>query len=254
MKVKSKKDTVAKKIPLFNTLSISSGYNFVAPGFRLSPFSVAANTNVLEGKVNINLSGIIDPYQYRLDSVGEKNKTIYQTKLDRYAWRNGFTLGKISSANFSFSSNLNPKGQEKDNKTREKIGKSNLSDTDKKFLLETPDAYVDFSIPWNLRFSYNVNYTRTGHLAAQITQAMRFSGDVSLTKKWKVDFNSGYDFKAKQITQTNFSIRRDLHCWQMSLSWVPFGKYQSYSFSIGVKSGMLRDLKLDRTRSFFDTF
>jgi hypothetical protein len=38
----------------------------------------------------------------------------------------------------------------------------------------------------------------------------------------------------------------------MSLSWVPFGTYQSYNFSIGIKSSMLSDLKLDRQRSFFD--
>jgi hypothetical protein len=51
---------------------------------------------------------------------------------------------------------------------------------------------------------------------------------------------------------TNIGIRRDLHCWQLSVNWVPFGRYQSYNFSIGVKSGVLRDLKLDRTRSFYD--
>jgi hypothetical protein len=35
---------------------------------------------------------------------------------------------------------------------------------------------------------------------------------------------------------------------------VPFGRFQSYSFTIGIKSALLRDLKLDRTRSFVDNF
>lgn len=253
MKVKNKKDTVARKIPLFNTLSISSGYNFAATSFKLSTFNLTANTNVLNSKVNISFSGILDPYQYHLDSIGKKSNLIFQTKLDRYAWRNGYSIGKISSATFAFSTNLNPKGQKKDNTTRDKIGKSNLSDGDKKFYLDNPDAYVDFSIPWNLRFSYNANYSKTGYLAAKVTQAIRFSGDISLTPKWKVDFNSGYDLKNNAITMTNLGIKRDLHCWQMSVNWIPFGRFQSYSFSLGIKSSMLRDLKIDRTRSFQDT-
>ena len=254
MKVKNKKDTVAKKIPLFNTLSLGSGYNFAAESFKLAPISLNANTNVLNGKVNVNFTGSLDPYQYRLDSVSKKTGRIYDVKLDKYAWRSGFSVGKIASATFSFSTNLNPKGQKKDNTSRDKIGKSNLSDSEKKFYLDNPDAYVDFSIPWNLRFSYNANYSKSGFQPSRITQSIRFSGDISLTPKWKVDFNSGYDIKNKAITMTNLGIKRDLHCWQMSVNWVPFGKFQSYNFTIGVKSSMLRDLKIDRNRSFQDTF
>lgn len=253
MKVKSKKDTVARKIPLFNTLSISGSYNLAATSFKLSTFSLNANTNVLNGKINVSFNGILDPYQFRLDSIDKKG-VLHQTKIDRFVWKDGFSIGKISSATFSFSTNLNPKGQKKDNTSRDKISKSNLSDGEKKFFLDNPDAYVDFTIPWNLRFSYNANYTKQGYLLATVTQSIRFSGDVSLTPKWKVDFNSGYDLKNKAVTITNLSIRRDLHCWQMSLNWVPFGKFQSYSFTIGVKSGMLRDLKIDRTRPFQDTY
>lgn len=254
MKVKGKDDTVARKIPIFNTLSLTSSYNFAATSYKLSPFNLSANTNVLNNKVTLSLSGIIDPYKYQKDSVGEKTRTIYQHKTQQYAWSNAFSIGKISSLNFSFGTNLNPKGQKKDNATRDKIGKSNLPEADKQFLLNNPDAYVDFSIPWNLRLNYNVTYNRVGYLAASVTQAVRFSGDISLSQKWKVQFSSGYDFKSQQFTSTNFSLNRELHCWQMIVNWVPFGRFQSYSFTISVKSAMLRDLKLNRTRSFFDSF
>ncbi len=119
-------------------------------------------------------------------------------------------------------------------------------------MLKNPDAYVDFTIPWSLRISYNVDYNRPISDQARITQAMRFSGDLSLTEKWKITFNSGYDFENNEFTQTMLSLNRELHCWQMSLGWTPFGQFQSYNFSIGVKSALLSDLKLDRTRSFID--
>jgi uncharacterized membrane protein len=96
------------------------------------------------------------------------------------------------------------------------------------------------------------NYTDPKTLSPLITQAARFNGDFSLTEKWKIVFNSGYDFQSKEVTTTQLTISRDLHCWVINLSWVPFGKFQSYSFYIGVKSSLLKDLKLNRNRSFFD--
>ena len=250
MKVRNKKDTVDKKISLFNTLSASSGYNFAADSFKLSNIGLAANTNILNNKINLNLTATLDPYQYWTVKIDENTYT--EIKVSRYAWQGGKGLGQISSANLAFSTNFNPKGQTKDNSTRDKIGKSDLSDTDKQFLLKNPDAYVDFNIPWNLRLSYNANYTKTGSQSAKIVQAAQMSGDFSLTKKWKITYSTGYDFQNKALTQTFISINRDLHCWQTSLSWTPFGKYQSYSFSIGIKSAMLQDLKLDRNRNFLD--
>jgi len=252
MKVKGKNDSIARKISLLNTLSISSSYNFAADSFKLSNFALSANTNVLNDKININTSATLDPYQYWITSIDEKTQRITQVRVSRYAWENGFKLGQLTTANFAFSTNLSPKGQKSDNATRDKISKSQLSPTDKNFLLQNPDAYVDFEVPWNLRVSANVDYSKQGHDKTKWTKALRFNGDVSLSQKWKIGFNSGFDFESKQFSQTNLTLNRELHCWQMSLGWVPFGKFQSYTFSIGVKSSLLQDLKLDRQRSFFD--
>ena len=108
-------------------------------------------------------------------------------------------LGRITSANLALSTNLSPKGMKKDNESRDKIAKSNASDSDKEFLLKNPDAYIDFKIPWNLRISYNVDYSHPTNSKSTITQAARFNGDFSLSEKWKITYNSGYDFQAKEI-------------------------------------------------------
>ncbi|MCB0487202.1 MAG: putative LPS assembly protein LptD [Cyclobacteriaceae bacterium] len=255
MKVKNETDSVARKISLFNNLSISSNYNFAADSFKLAPFSFSANTNVLNDRFNINIGGVLDPYKFRLDSVGQTETnlgTIYETRISRFVWQDGFKLGQVTSLNLALSTNLSPKGKEKDAESRKKISESNLTESDKDFFLQNPDAYIDFSIPWNFRVNYNLTYSKQGRQKSNVTQALRFNGDLSLTEKWKITFNSGYDFESKEFTQTFLTINRDLHCWQVSLGWTPFGPFQSYNFSIGVKSGMLRDLKLDRTRNFFD--
>jgi hypothetical protein len=253
MKVRGEKDTVDRKVSLLNSFSISSGYNLLADSFNLSKFGLSANTNVLDGKLNVNVSGTLDPYQYILTGVTE-NGIISQRQIPKYVWQGGnFKLGQLSSLNMNLSTNLSKKGRAKDKTTQQKISSAQgVSQSDKDYMLAHPDMYVDFTIPWNLRVNYTVDYQKPGYQKPTITQTIRFNGDLSLTEKWKVDFNSGYDFQSKKFTQSQFGIRRDLHCWQMSVSWVPFGRYQNYMFSIGIKSGMLRDLKLDRQRTFID--
>lgn len=266
MKVRSKKDTVDKKISIFNSLSINSSYNFAANSFKLAPVSMSANTNVLNSKLTVNINATLDPYLYQVQHTDlqtpVESKTFIEMRLDQYAWETG-SLGRITNAGLALSTNLSPKGQKKDIETKDKITKSNATQADKDYLLQNPQAYVDFKIPWNLRFNYNINYSRlTGTQSAtpelavpksQLTQALNFSGDLSLTTKWKITFNSGYDFVNNAFTQTNLGTSRDLHCWQMSINWVPFGTFQSYNFNIGIKSTLLQDLKLNRTRSFFDS-
>jgi len=76
--------------------------------------------------------------------------------------------------------------------------------------------------------------------------------DFTLTEKWKLNGASGYNFRTKEITNTRLNITRDLHCWQMSFNWVPFGDFRSYDFRINVKSAVLQDLKLTRRRQWYD--
>jgi hypothetical protein len=113
------------------------------------------------------------------------------------------------------------------------------------------DAYVDFNVPWTLNLSYNFLYSRPG-FESNLTQAISFSGDVNVTSKWKVGFNSGYDVVAKQFTYTSMNVYRDLHCWEMRFNFVPFGLRKSYSLDINVKASVLQDLKLSRKRNWFD--
>ncbi|HLF32833.1 MAG TPA: putative LPS assembly protein LptD [Cyclobacteriaceae bacterium] len=257
MKVKSRSDTSQEttKIPLLDNFGISSGYNFLADSFRLSPLNFTARTRIFNKKVDISFGWTVDPYIYHLDtSYTDKNGKLQvsQWRLNQFAWNNGKGLGQVSRLNFTVGTSLNPKAtnNKDDRVNRESLSTDEEAELD--FITANPSLYVDFDIPWNLRLDYSFNYTKIGYQQANIIQSIRASGDFSLTKKWKVVFNTGYDFKQKEFVQTNFNISRDLHCWQMNLSWVPFGRYQSYNVTINAKSSLLQDLKLNRRRSWYD--
>lgn len=253
MKVKSARDTAERKVMLLNNLSISSSYNIVADSFKLAPFSISANTNVLNNKLNINLSSSLDPYLYHKVVDPEQPERVIERREKAYAWKGG-GIGRITSATLAVSTNLNPAKREADAQTREAAGKSNnLTTEQKERVIQNPYTYVDFKIPWSLNINYNLSYGHSLNTDPTITQSVTMSGDLSLTEKWKINFNTGYHFESQEFTQTSLSIARDLHCWTMNLWWVPFGRFQSYNFTIAVKASVLKDLKIERRQPWQDS-
>ena len=114
-----------------------------------------------------------------------------------------------------------------------------------------------FNVPWNLSLNYNFGLTKPGLSKATLIQAVQATGDLSLSKNFKISVSSGFDFTAFQPTITQLTLYRDLHCWDMSFSWTPFAgsasRVSNYSFTLKVKSAILQDLKVTRRRSFYDT-
>jgi hypothetical protein len=127
-----------------------------------------------------------------------------------------------------------------------------LPEQEKQYYLSNPDTYIDFDIPWTLQINYSLSYSRPLNSTVRISQALQFSGDVSLSEKWKITYNSGFDFENMEFTTTNLGITRDLHCWSLNFNWGPFGRFTYYNFRIAVKSSLLQDLKLERRQPFFD--
>lgn len=237
MKVRNDNDTTGdeqfKKVKLLESFRISVSYNPFADSMRFSTIGLSARTKVLNNKVDLNFSGTLDPYA--VDGKGRK--------INKY--HGG--IGRLTSATISSNFSLSPRDK---SKNKEKEEKKDISGG-------YFDDYMDFDVPWDLSISYNLNYSKSYSEAypkgkGDIRQIMNFSGNVSLTPKWKIGFQSGFDFKAKEVTSTSFNITRDLHCWEMTFNCMPFGQHQSYNFEIHVRSSMLRDLKLTKRESFTD--
>lgn len=248
MKVQDDDDSVARKVMLLNNLSFSSSYNIIADSFNLAPISISANSNILNNMLNINLSASLDPYNYVTTNIEGVER---ERRVDELAWKSQ-RLGRITSATLNVSTNLNPKKRSKDTSSREKIAASDMPEQEKEFLLARPDMYIDFEIPWSLNLSYNLNYQHSLNADPSVTQSITANGTLALSEKWQITYSTGYHVETKQFTTSNFGISRDLHCWTFNLNWTPFGYYQSYNVTIAVKSSVLKDLKIDRRRSFFD--
>lgn len=260
-KVKKKSDTSSSfdKIKLLENLNISSGYNFAAEEFGFSNFNVSARTKI--GPFDINTNAVVDPYVYRLDSIIEGQ--VFQTKRERYFWNEGFNLGQqVRRYSVNISTRFNPKTfqggskEEEEEELNEDIPLEELTIQEQeelRYIEENPDLYVDFTIPWNLGLRYTLNRSKNGFEEANVTQNIQFNGDVKLTNKWKVGFRSALDITRGEFSTTSISIYRDLHCWQMSLNWIPFpSRRASFTFDINVKASILQDMKLSKRNTWYD--
>ena len=116
--------------------------------------------------------------------------------------------------------------------------------------------YVDFDIPWELNLTYAAGYTtnvvpltptsiRPPILALN---TVGVTGSVKLTPNLRLSYNLGYDITHQTVTYPNVTFFRDLHCWQINGTWIPFGVTRGYNFTIAAKSSLLQDLKLNRNR------
>ena len=246
-KVKSKRDTSdkAQKVPILQGLNFSGNYNFVADSFKLSAIGFSGRTALFKQKVGINFYGSMDPYQ--LDQFGKR--------LDKYTFSAG-KLPRITNFGLSFDFNISSSEFKSKQGTVPKPALQNLDplQADRLDMLNRDrNAFVDFNIPWNFRLSYSLNYTKTG-LNAYTTNTLNFNGDFSVTPKWKVVYNSGWDFQQKKFSLTQLSIYRDLHCWDLSFGWIPFGTYRSYTVDLRVRASILQDLKLSKRRDFYSNY
>ena len=75
--------------------------------------------------------------------------------------------------------------------------------------------------------------------------------DIQLTDYWKVKFTARVDILKKELVSQNFSIYRDLHCWELSLNWTPSGFGWGVYLRINVKSPTFRDIKIEQKSGLY---
>ena len=256
-KVRDKDSTAtgSKKVVLLNNFNISTSHNFAADSLRWSPLRMSTALSLFKNKMSINMGGTFDPY-----TLNENN-----IRINTYNIASGGGLLRLTSANvnlnYSFSSTEfeNPDKQEDRNQTEATSSGGRDDDlfgraedfTDRR-MNEGNSApapkYPSYrsKIPWDLKLAYSLTYNNSRNQRDFTNNSLMFSGNVDLTPMWKVGLSSGYDFNGKGFTYTQLRFNRDLKSWRLNFSWVPFSDRASWNFFIGIKSGLLSDIKYEK--------
>ena len=256
-KVKDKDSTATgpKKIVLLNNFNISTSHNFAADSLRWSPLRMSTGLSLFNKKMSINMGGTFDPY-----ALNENN-----TRVNTYNIASGGGLLRLTSANvnlnYSFSSSQfeNPEKEEDRNQIESASSGGRDDDlfgraedfTDRRMNEDNGKPAPQYpsyrsKIPWNLKLAYSLTYNNSRNQRDFTNNSLMFSGNVDLTPMWKVGVSSGYDFKGEGFTYTQLRFDRDLKSWKLNFSWVPFSDRASWNFFIGIKSGLLSDIKYEK--------
>ena len=276
MKLRNDKDTTGKEpykvYSIIDNLSISGGYNFIADSMNWQNFSVNLRIKIPKVNYTINLSGQFDPYMYTTTASGQ------HVRCNELYWNHGrfpHFLGTSTSFSYTFNNDVVKRWFNRDDKKDEEPAEEEAlaeptidpltgeiiepekpaEKKPKKKDEVTDDGYLFAKIPWSLSVSYNLRYGAMGsewdekrnYPKMGFKHNLSFSASIGLGSGWKASTSLSYDVNAKKISYTSINVSRDLHCWSMSASFVPFGPYKSYTFHIGVNASMLADLKYDKS-------
>ncbi len=251
MKVRSKNDTtgLGRKISILDNLDFSTSYLPFADQ-KWSPLQMSGRSTLFKNTVQVSFGSTFNPYA--LDSIGNETND--------YLIEESGKLFRITNARVNVTFRLQSQSGKKKEATANDATSGNVYQ-DQVERYDEYDAvggavggnYVDFEIPWSLNANYSWNFSKP-QFVKTISHSISLNGDISLTPKWKIGANTTYDIEAREFSATNISIFRDLHCWEMSFSVVPFGEYRNYSFTIRARSSILHDLKWDKRKTWYDNF
>ena len=240
-----------------NAYASDASHFYLVPKIVVQPVSIDEIKQLFEfshqEKINITMGATLDPYQ--LDTSG--------FRLDRYMWKGDkFSLGRIVNGNIAISTTFQSKPKDESKKPTDDQadqGRPPMTMEEQmaelEYVRQNPSEFADFNVPWSLSLSYSLSFMRDFRpdykgFETRTQSSMNWNGDFNLTPKWKLGMNGYYDFTTSSIQMLTMYVTREMHCWQLSINVTPIGLYRSFNITINPKSGLLRDLRVNRTRFF----
>ncbi len=250
--------TGTKKVKLIDQLTISTSYNFLADSLNMGNISMTMSTSLFN-KITISASAAFNPYA--VDNTG--------STYNRFAIVAGQGLARLTSISASASYSISGTGKMEGN---DGSGTTTSSTTyyTRNFYHPVTGEYVpggwlyytNPDAPWSLSFNALLSLSRSYSYDStlqelvknnRITATISTSGSLKLTPKMSINLSSGFDFVAMSLSTTQISATYDLHCFNISVSWVPLGTWKSYSFRIAANAASLADLlRFKKSDSYWD--
>ncbi len=239
MKIKGKDGGPDRKVTLLEDLTLSTGYDFAADSLRWKKLDLSGRTT-FHRTITLSFSFAFDPYS--IDSNGVRCNTP-EIKVNHRLFRMSSTSW-VLGLGYTFDQNtFKSKKKDKEPKT-------------------SPSKFGDWNIAINYNLAYNLydnyNYYRYYYVDTlqrydhTLRNIINISGKINFTPKWIFSFTTGYDFTKKEFSATELGVIRDLHCWEISFSWIPYGYYRRFEFSIRAKANILRDVKYPYKKNLTD--
>lgn len=239
----SKKDSTEKKFKIFNSLNLSGNYNLQADSLQWSTVNLTANANIFRNITTLSIRGTLDPYLE--NAQGRQINTTVWSDRRRLVRVDNFSINLATNFSLSDVRDLFVYGGDPPSGNRER---SRDPHDDPELFSWFENARIRHSFVFGIRGTPTDNEWGVQTHSIQMT-----TGNIPLTDKWGMSVgNLSYNFIDNQFVYPSFSLTRQLHCWNMRLSWQP--QADTFTFFIGVSSAPFSDfLKYENGRSAFQS-
>ena len=261
--------TGSKKIKLIDQLNLNTGYNFLADSLKMSNVGLTMSTSIFE-KLGISANANFDPYAVIVDKSNPSGK-----RINRFAIQEGQGLLRLNTASVSMSYSLSGEGKIEGNDGSGTEGgsggggvKGAASYYQRIYYHPVTGEYIpggwlyytNPNVPWSVNFNYSFSYRKSYQFSNNqaitkndFTQTLGISGNVKLTPRLALNLTTNFDLMAMKMSTTQISATYDLHCFNISVSWVPTGQWESWSFRIAANAAALADLlQFKKSSSYWD--
>ncbi|MDH3650241.1 MAG: putative LPS assembly protein LptD, partial [Saprospiraceae bacterium] len=244
-KIFSKRDSTEKKLKLFNNISVTGSYNFVADSLRFSMINMSGNTSLFGGLSRLSFRARFDPYD--INEFGRRVDNFYlntKGKILRFEDANvrlstGLTIDEIRKLAKGESLQRGGGRNRQQQRDAEVLAEESILDVVRSFRLNH-----DLVLMWDVKDGKTKLDVRTNSINTR--------GNIPITPRWNIRVgNIGYDFNSKRLTYPSFGFNRDLHCWEMGFDWAP--QRRTYSFYIRVRQSPLNFIRIPYTKGTQDS-
>ncbi len=231
---------------------------------------ITMSTSIFE-KLGISANAQFDPYAMQVDKSNPSGK-----RINRFAIQEGQGLLRLNTASVSMSYSLSGQGAIKgnDGTGTEQGGnggggvQGGASHYQRIYYHPMTGEYIpggwlyytNPNVPWSVNFNYSFSY-RKGYQFSNgkaitkndFTQTLGLSGNIKLTPRLALNMTTNFDLMAMKMSTTQISASYDLHCFNIAVSWVPTGQWESWSFRIAANAAALADLlQYKKSSSYWD--
>jgi hypothetical protein len=236
---KSSSKVAFKKVKLIESLRTNASYNVIADSLNWSNLSVNGFTTIAKNTTFTYSSS------FSFYDVNDEGR-----EINSFMWDNGGFLRNEGST-FALTTRLS--GGSKDGVDKSK----DMTASEEDYIERNKGKLIDLSIPWTLDLNYNLRVAKSWNdenisFDTKYIQSATFRGTVNVMQKVSLNFDSGYEFETKKLTTTTIGMTFDLHCWELTGTWIPIGSRKSYMVQLNIKSQMLKDLKLQKRGNYGD--
>ncbi|WP_069130605.1 putative LPS assembly protein LptD [Rhodohalobacter halophilus] len=224
----------SNNLRLIDNLSVNSGYNFAADSLNFQRVNMSLSSRVVDG---LRISANASYSMYTRNETGREINTFIWEDSNKFLQPLSYSLNLSTS--FSGGSR-GPRITTPPYRPYDPLDQTFFSPVDQRFNMQ-PVQRAD--TPWSvgLDFSYRWTY-QFGQDARKSAVLNANNIQFNLTPKWRVSTRIGYDFIEKELTPSQFSLQRDMICWNLSFQFNPFGDFQYYFFRLSLSSSQIQGL------------